>query len=89
MPFAINSRIALSLASIAAAGALIVGSTFAFFSSTATSTDNVFASGDLVLLLDDDDDITPAATIDASLGDADRDRFKFSRSSYSIEYHVR
>lgn len=53
MPFAINSRIALSLASIAAAGALIIGSTFAFFSDSGTSSDNVFNSGTLNMQLSD------------------------------------
>lgn len=64
----INSRILLSAASIAAAGALVIGATFAYFSSTATSTGNVFGAGTLTLLLDDNDDITPAATITASFG---------------------
>lgn len=66
----INSKIALSLASIAAAGALVAGATFAYFSSTAESTDNVFSTGELTLLLDDgsEDDLTPAATITASFG---------------------
>lgn len=64
----INSRIALSLASIAAAGSLVIGGTFAFFSSTATSTGNVFASGTLTLLLDDNNESTPAATVTGSLG---------------------
>lgn len=66
----INSKIALSLASIAAAGALVAGATFAFFSSTATSTGNVFSTGQLTLLLDDssENDLTPAATITASFG---------------------
>src|SRR3989338_8337244 len=65
----LNKKIALSAMSILASLALLGGATFAFFSSTATSTDNVFGSGTLVLLLDDDDDLTPASTIDASFGD--------------------
>lgn len=64
----INSRILLSAASIAAAGALVAGATFAFFSSTATSTGNVFASGTLNLLVDDTNESTPSATIAASFG---------------------
>lgn len=66
--FNINSKILLSAASIAAAGALVVGATFAFFSSTATSTGNVFGAGTLTLLLDDNNESTPAATITASFG---------------------
>lgn len=50
----INSRIALSLASIAAAGALVAGATFAFFSDQATSDDNTFSTGNASLLITDD-----------------------------------
>jgi len=64
-----NSKILLSGATAVAAAALIVGATFAYFSSTATSTDNVFGAGTLILQLDDDDDTTPAATITSSFGD--------------------
>ena len=56
--------------SILASLALLGGATFAFFSSAGTSTDNVFGTGTLTLLLDDVDDTTPAATIDASFGDS-------------------
>lgn len=49
----INSRIALSLASIAAAGALVAGATFAFFSDSGTSNDNLFSSGTLDMKLSD------------------------------------
>lgn len=52
MFFTLNSRILLSLASIAAAGALIVGATFAFFSDSETSTGNTFAAGTLDLKVD-------------------------------------
>ena len=48
----INSKILLSVASIAAAAALIVGATIAFFSDTETSTGNTFAAGELDLQID-------------------------------------
>src|SRR3990167_1970152 len=48
----INSKILLSVASIAAAAALIVGATIAFFSDTETSTGNIFAAGELDLQID-------------------------------------
>src|SRR3989338_2835752 len=48
----INSKILLSVASIAAAAALIVGATVAFFSDTETSTGNTFAAGELDLFVD-------------------------------------
>lgn len=64
----INSRIALSIASIAAAGALVIGATFAFFSSTAISTGNVFASGTLTLQVDDNNEVTPSASVSSSFG---------------------
>lgn len=51
--FNINSRILISAASIAAAGALVVGATFAYFSDTQTSSRNVFAAGTLNLALCD------------------------------------
>lgn len=54
MGITINSRILLSIASIAAAAALIVGATFAFFTDTETSEDNVFAAGELDLKVDYD-----------------------------------
>lgn len=56
MPFTINSKVLLSLASIAAAGALVIGATFAFFSDVETSNDNVFAAGTLDLVLCDVDE---------------------------------
>ena len=52
MPITINSRILLSLASIAAAAALLIGATFAFFSDSETSTGNTFTSGTLDLKVD-------------------------------------
>ena len=52
MGITINSRILLSVAAIAAAAALIVGATFAFFSDSETSEGNVFASGSLDLKVD-------------------------------------
>ena len=48
----INSKILLSVASIAAATALIVGATVAFFSDTETSTGNTFTAGGLDLKVD-------------------------------------
>lgn len=56
-----------SIAAIGASGALLAGVTGAFFSSTATSTDNIFGSGSLVMQLDDNND-SAAATITASFG---------------------
>ena len=48
----INSKILLSVASIAAAAALVIGATFAFFSDTETSTGNTFTAGKLDLKVD-------------------------------------
>lgn len=48
----INSKILLSVASIAAAAALVIGATFAFFSDTETSTGNTFTAGELDLKVD-------------------------------------
>lgn len=48
----INTRIALSLASIATAGALVAGATFALFTDTETSTGNTFTAGKLDLKVD-------------------------------------
>src|SRR3989344_2901673 len=48
----INSKILLSVASIAAAAALVIGATFAFFSDVETSTGNTFTAGELDLLVD-------------------------------------
>lgn len=52
----INSRILLSAASIAAAGALVVGATFAYFTDNATSSNNTFTSGNLDLQLSDENE---------------------------------
>ncbi len=63
-----NKKIFFSAISVVAALALMGGATFAFFSSSATSTGNIFASGTLALKLDDTDETTPAATVTASIG---------------------
>src|SRR3989344_2808837 len=52
MAFNINSKILLSVASIAAVAALVIGATFAFFSDTETSTGNTFTAGELDLKVD-------------------------------------
>ncbi len=66
----INTKILLSIASIMAAAALIVGATFAFFSDEETSSNNIFAAGDLDLQLDDEDEsFTDGVT--ASIGGSD------------------
>src|SRR3989338_7492546 len=62
-----NRKIMFSLISIAATGILVAGATFAFFSDSATSTNNTFASGTLNLLLDDADETTPAASVTGSI----------------------
>lgn len=64
----INSRILLSLASIAAAGALVIGATFAFFSDSGTSSGNVFATGTLDLKLSDATPETDQDNVTASFG---------------------
>lgn len=48
----VNSKIALSLGSIAVAGAIIAGATFALFSDTETSAGNVLSAGSLDLKID-------------------------------------
>jgi|SRR5581483_8379825 len=55
-----NKRIFFGGASILAAFAMMGASTFAFFNSTATSTNNVFASGTLKLALCDGNETCPA-----------------------------
>jgi predicted ribosomally synthesized peptide with SipW-like signal peptide len=62
-----NKKIALSAVSIITSLALMSGAAFAFFSDTSTSTGNVFAAGELELLLDDNDEGTPSATVSQSL----------------------
>jgi len=63
----INKKIALSAMSILSALAIMGSATFAFFSSSATSSDNTFASGTLNLLVDDNNEITPAPSVTGSL----------------------
>lgn len=62
-----NPRIALSIASIATAGALVAGGAFAFFSDSGSSTNNVFSSGTLDLHVRDNDqgfqDAVTASTV--------------------------
>lgn len=66
----INSRIALSMATIGAAGILTVGATFAFFSDSGSSNNNVFSSGTLDLNIRDNDqgfqDAVTASTVSPS-----------------------
>ena len=62
-----NTKIAMSAMSIVASLAIMGGATFAFFSSSATSTENVFATGSLVLGLSDTDQFDQA-TVAASFG---------------------
>lgn len=54
LPITINSKIALSLASISVAGALIVGATIAFFSDTETSANNLLQAGAIDLGIDNE-----------------------------------
>lgn len=65
-----NSKIAMSGLSILASFAIMGGATFAFFSSSATSTGNVFAAGNLVLQVDDANEAN-AAAVSASLNFTD------------------
>lgn len=62
MAFNLNSKILLSVASIAAAAALIIGATFAFFSDSETSTGNTFAAGTLEIDILDQNEDTPFET---------------------------
>lgn len=64
-----NSKIAMSAISIMASLAVMGGATFAFFSSSAESTDNIFTAGDLVLLVDDIDDVSAASIVASITGD--------------------
>jgi predicted ribosomally synthesized peptide with SipW-like signal peptide len=59
MPIAINSRILLSAASIAAAAALVIGATFAFFSDTEISTGNTLTAGTLDIEITDQNSDDP------------------------------
>ena len=54
MGITINSKILLSVASIAAAAAIVVGATLAFFTDTETSSGNTFTAGELDLLVDNE-----------------------------------
>jgi len=63
----INSRILLSAASIAAAAALVVGATFAYFSDSGTSSSNTFSTGTLELKLTDGNE-TDQDSVTASFG---------------------
>src|SRR4030042_6397345 len=56
-----------SLVTIGATGALLAGATFAFFSKQATSNNNTFSSGTLLLGLDDVNEATPSASIAQSI----------------------
>ncbi len=55
----INKRLVTSALTIGAAGAMLVGATFAFFSSNATSTANIFSTGTLKLALCDASETCP------------------------------
>ena len=63
----INSRIALSVASIAAAGTLVAGAAFAVFSDSRTSTLNDFSTGTLNLALCDGDQPCPSPNLSQSV----------------------
>lgn len=63
----INTRIGLSLLSIAAALAIMAGATFAFFSDVSTSSNNVFSTGTLDLVLSDADE-SGQQSVTASFG---------------------
>ena len=52
----INRRIVTSALSIGTAGALLVGATFAFFSDTSSSNDNIFSSGNFDLQVADNNE---------------------------------
>lgn len=63
-----NTKIALSGLSILASLVVMGAATYAFFSSSSSSTGNIFAAGELQLLLDDANESTPAASVSASIG---------------------
>ena len=52
----LNSKVLLSIATIFAAAAIVLGATFAFFSDTETSKDNTFVAGALDLKVNGEDD---------------------------------
>src|SRR3990167_6946670 len=66
----INSKILLSVASIAAAAALVIGATFAFFSDEETSNDNLFSAGTLDLVLCDVDEGDDPCPVEESILDS-------------------
>lgn len=66
-----NKKVLLSIASLAASSVLVVGATFAFFSDSGTSNDNVFATGTLDLKLSDDTAETDQDNVTASFGGSD------------------
>lgn len=61
-------KILLSILTVGATGALLVGVTRAYFSSTATSTGNIFSTGSLTLQVNDTNEPSPAPTVTASFG---------------------
>lgn len=63
-----NKRILLSSVSVFASLALAAGATFAFFSDSGTSNDNVFTSGTFDLKLSDDTPETDQDSVTASFG---------------------
>jgi len=63
-----NKRIFFSLISIVVSLGLAAGGTFAMFSSTNSSTGNVFSSGTLALQLDDNNESASSSPITASFG---------------------
>src|SRR4030042_6608796 len=67
----INSKILLSGATIAAAGALIIGATFAYFSDVGTSSGNTFGAGTLDLQLDDSDETSFVDNVTATFNVTD------------------
>lgn len=48
-----NKRLLLSIATVVASSALVAGATFAYFTDSGTSNDNIFAAGNVDLQLDD------------------------------------
>ncbi len=66
-----NKKIVLSIFSIVSALAIMGGATFAFFSDSGTSNDNVFASGSLDLKLSDYTPETDQDDVVASFGGSD------------------
>jgi len=63
----INSRILISLASIATAGSLMAGATFALFTDSGTSNANAFSTGSITLNLSDNNE-TDQDDVTASFG---------------------